>query len=92
MGILAATNAQSGLAGRPRIAAAAEACCNTALAAALVNALLFTFSAHSSAATTLLISYLPGPFLSTRLAQKSAVSFSNGQPFSFSQSLFWVTQ
>ena len=60
---------------------------NTALAAAFVQALLSTFSAHSSAATTFFISYFPGPFLSTLLAQKSAVLFQNGPPF-FAQPIF----
>ena len=49
-------------------------------------------SAHSSAATTLLMSYLPGPFLSTRLAQKSAVADNIGHPFSRNHVLSCVTQ
>src|SRR5688500_567971 len=87
IGMFDATFNQSGLAVIPNIFAASEAYLRFALAAALVKALLFTFSAHSSAATTLFISYLPGPFLSTRLAQKSAVAESIGHPLSRNHTL-----
>src|SRR4051794_31368288 len=92
IGIFAATFIQSGSAASPIIFAASVAYRRFALAAAFVNALLFTFSAHSSAATTLLISYLPDPFLSTLLAQKSAVADKIGQPISFNHILSCVTK
>jgi len=92
MGIFLATFIQSSSACTPIIFAASVAYCKTAFAAALVNASLSIFSAHSSAATTFFISYFPTPFLSTLLAQKSAVSFKICQPFSFNQSLSCVTQ
>ena len=90
--MLLATFIQSASGAMPSIFAVSVAYFKLALAAALVKALLSTFSAHSSAATTFLMSYWPGPFLSTLLAQKSAVAFSIGQPFSLSQVLSCVTQ
>jgi hypothetical protein len=56
MGILFATFIQSASGVIPKIFAASVANWRFDLAAAFVKALLFTFSAHSSAATTLLIS------------------------------------
>ena len=91
IGIFCVTNNQSGSGVNPSKTAALVAAFKFVIATALVKALLSTFSAHSSAATTLLISNFPGPFRSTLLAQKSAVSFSRGQPVFLNQSLSCVT-
>src|SRR5215208_1127508 len=92
IGMLLATVIQSGSGFIPKTIAASAAYFKLTFAAAFVKALLSTFSAHSSAATTFLISYLPGPFLSTLLVQKSAVAERIGYPFSRSHCLSWVTQ